>query len=319
MTGVSSALLPVMAGLLLTAAPLHASSQSQTEAAPATADEIVVSARLSGAPIWTAVRDGRTLVLVGALEPVPKGLDWNVVPLEQAAARADRVLYPVSASFSVGDVFRLLFRGGKITDLPKGRTIADYLPAPLMARLERVMAAEKSDDWRRKSPVVLAFRLLGRHAGLARGGRSIRDVVADAARRADVPGRSIGTVRGKEVIDNLMAQDPAAYRDCMAASIAAAEAGRDAAAHRAEAWRTRDIPALLADPLDTALSRCWPWADPAIGPRLKRNWTDALDTALAAPGTTLAVAPARLAAEPGGLLDRLAANGFRIEGPRWRD
>ena len=35
-------------------------------------------------------------------------------------------------------------------------------------------------------------------------------------------------------------------------------------------------------------------------------------------GTTLAVAPLRLLAEPGGVLDRLQADGFEIVGPEWK-
>jgi len=282
-------------------------------------DDIVVTARSSGAPIWDVTDGGRRLILVGALRGVPKDVAWSPAGLERAVRRADRVLYPIEPKVSVGDVFRLLFRSGKVTRLPKGETAADYLPPELHARLARLLAEEREADWQRRSPVLLSFRLLTREAGFRGRGRDLADIVGDEAKRAKVPGRPVGSIRGKEVIDTLMAQSPREYVGCIAASVDAAEAGPDGFVARGRAWADRDIPALIANPLDRALGLCWPWADPAIGPRLKATWTDAIRAALRQPGTTLAVAPVRLLAEPGGVLDTLAAAGLEVTGPAWRN
>ncbi|MNX83488.1 hypothetical protein D3C86_1152540 [compost metagenome] len=43
-----------------------------------------------------------------------------------------------------------------------------------------------------------------------------------------------------------------------------------------------------------------------------------MQTALGEPGVTMAVAQLRVLAEPDGVLDALAAQGYEIEGPEWK-
>jgi hypothetical protein len=75
----------------------------------------------------------------------------------------------------------------------------------------------------------------------------------------------------------------------------------------------------LASPVDRCSDRCWPWGDPGIAPQLRSQWHAASHTALFQPGTTLGVAPLRVLAEPGGVLDLLEAEGHVIYGPEWKD
>ncbi|HUH23592.1 MAG TPA: TraB/GumN family protein, partial [Brevundimonas sp.] len=62
----------------------------------------------------------------------------------------------------------------------------------------------------------------------------------------------------------------------------------------------------------------WPWGDPEIAPLLRRQWAEAVQTALGEAGVTMAVAQLRVLAEPDGVLDRLEAQGYEIEGPEWK-
>ena len=100
--------------------------------------------------------------------------------------------------------------------------------------------------------------------------------------------------------------------------MAAAEFGPQAFAERAEAWRRIRVPEVVASPLDSAVYQCGPYGDPDIGPQLKTLWTDAINEALNEPGVTMAVAPLRLLAEPGGVLDQLEAGGLDVVGPVWK-
>ncbi|MDI6624861.1 MAG: hypothetical protein QME55_09035, partial [Brevundimonas sp.] len=75
---------------------------------------------------------------------------------------------------------------------------------------------------------------------------------------------------------------------------------------------------VVASPIDRALNQCWPWGDPEIAPQLHQQWAAAIETALISPGVTMGVAPIRLLAEEGGVLDGLEARGFEVDGPEWR-
>ena len=306
---------------LLAGTMLPAVSMAQTPEAEATElDEVIVLARRSGAPMWTVTRGGSTLILVGAIRGIPRDLSWRPDDLEAAAARSDHILSPQEGRASVTDLFRVIWRARTIARMPEGQTTADFLTPDWQARLEAVMADERNDDWRSKSLLFVGFDLMQDKAGYRNGrtGDDAMDVIRRAARRARVRVRPVGTVRGDELIDSLINAPQSTHVPCVQAAIAAAEAGPDAARDRAEDWRALRVADVVASPLDQALNQCWPWGDPEIAPQLRQQWAAAIETAMISPGVTMGVAPIRLLAEAGGVLDGLEARGFEVEGPEWK-
>lgn len=310
-----------LAALILASAAPSSAFAAEGQAETATrVDEVVVSARRAGAPMWTVRRDGEgVMILVGAIEEAPRDFEWRAQALEEAAARSDRILFPQRGRASPADVLRLMWRIRTIGWLPEGTTTADYLDPADQARLEALMADEKTDQWRRYSLLMLAIDLFKDKAGE----KDARPVGADeavrrAARKARVPIRSVGVVRGADLVESLITAPPATHRECLRAALSAAELGPDAVRLRAEAWRGLRVAEVLASPVDQAVDRCWPWGDPQIGQQLRTEWTDAIAQALTQSGLTMAVAPLRRLAEPGGVLDTLEAQGFEVDGPEWR-
>ena len=98
----------------------------------------------------------------------------------------------------------------------------------------------------------------------------------------------------------------------------ATEAGQGIIAQRGDAWRNREIPAVMANPLEIALGTCWPWADDDVGTEIRDQWTGMIADAAKDSGVTLAVVPLRVLAEKDGVLDQLEARDFPIIGPEWR-
>lgn len=284
-----------------------------------TVDEIVVTARRTDAPIWEVTRGDSTLILVGDIRGVPRDLDWRPEALEAATRRAQRIVYPQMGSVSVADVLRLVWRIRTIGRLPKGTTTADYLEPAVQARLEAAMADQKNDRWRTESLISLSMDLMNDKASYGGGRtRNAADVIAKAAREAGIPGRPVGTVRGAEIVDSLITAPPPTYAACLERALSAAEVGPEGAAARIADWRARRVPEVMAQPLEQALGLCWPWGDPDFALLLRRQWTEAVQTALGEPGVTMAVAQLRVLAEPDGVLDRLEAQGYEIEGPEWK-
>ena len=305
---------------LLGSAPQSALAQTPQEPEATTIEEVVVLARRSGAPMWTVTRGDSTLILVGAITGIPRDLEWRPDDLEAAAARSQQILTPQEGRASVTDLLRVIWRIRTIARMPRGQTSADWLTPDWQARLEAVMAGERNQDWRTRSLLILGFDLMQDKAGYTgrRGGDDAMDVIRRAARRARVETRPVGTVRGDELIDSLIEAPQSAHVPCVEAAIAAAEQGPDAARQRAEDWRARRVAEVVASPIDRALNECWPWGDPEIAPRLHQQWAAAIETALISPGVTMGVAPIRLLAEEGGVLDGLEARGFEVDGPEWR-
>lgn len=307
--------------LLALSAPGAMASEpaSTTEVSPTTdsSDDIVVTARRSGAPMWTIQTPAGVVILVGEIAAVPKATPWRPERLEGATQRAQRVILGTKAKVSPGDILRLIFKGGGLTKLPKGRVAADYLDARQMARLH-ALETKYDQDYSEKNFLMTAFDLLSKRLAFNRDtADDASDIVRKAADRADVPAQPVGEVRGEDMLDNLFAAAPETHIACLEAAMTAAEAGGDIVVARGQAWTEYDVPAVMANPLEEALGRCWPWTNTGFGPEIRQLWVGAINDAAAQPGVTLAVVPLRVLAEEHGVLDQLKAQGLPIVGPAW--
>jgi hypothetical protein len=288
------------------------------DAAPPSQNAIVVTAKRSGAPMWTIETPSGTVILVGEIRAVPKSTPWFPDRLEEATSEANRVIIRAQPRFSPGDVFRLIFRGGRFTKLPDKGVAGDYLTPEQRARLAR-LEEEYDIDYDRRSFLMTSFDLLARRLDFDdETTDDATDVVKDAADDADVPILRPERFRGEDLLDNLAEAEPASHIPCLEAAMTATEAGQPIIAARGDDWRTFDIPAVMDNPLEIALGQCWPWADAELGEEIRGQWVGMIADASGQPGVTLAVVPLRVLAEPDGVLDQLEAQGFPIGGPDWR-
>ena len=308
---VATAVLPYRAAAQEAAPPNAAASDGAN-------DEIVVTARRSGAPMWTIATGTGVVLLVGEISEVPKATPWRPERLEGATERAQRVILGTKAKVSPGDILRLIFRGGKLMKLPKDRTAADYLDTRQLERL-RALDTRFDQDYARQNFLMTAFDLLSKRLAFNRDTTDdASDVVRRAARQAKIPARPVGEVRGEDMLDNLFAAAPDTHIPCLEAAMTAAEAGPDIVIARGQTWTEFEVPTVMDNPLEEALGRCWPWTNDGFGPALREQWVAAIREATAQSGVTLAVVPLRILAEPEGVLDQLESQGLAISGPAWR-
>ncbi|WP_255573888.1 TraB/GumN family protein [Erythrobacter sp. SCSIO 43205] len=301
-----------LASTSLLASPLAAEDE------PLTDSQIVVEAQAAGAPMWTIETDAGAVILVGEIRAVPKSTPWYPDRLEIATREADRVILRSAPKFSPGDVFRLIFSGGKITKLPKKSVAADYLSQEQRARLA-ALEAEYDIDYDRRSFLMTSFDLLARRLDFDDDTvKDATDIVKKAANKADVPIIRPERFRGEDLLDNLAEAPPTDHIPCLEAAMSATEAGQPIIEKRGDDWRSFDIPAVMNNPLEVALGTCWPWADDELGEEIRESWVSMIADASTKPGVTLAVVPLRVLAEPEGVLDQLEAQNFLIGGPDWR-
>ncbi len=303
---------------IIALASLLASPVAAQGSAPPSPSEIVVTAQRSGAPMWTIDTPSGTIVLVGEIRAVPKSTPWQPDRLEEATAEAQGAIIRARPKISPGDIFRLIFRGGRFTKLPDKKVAADFLDEGQRARLA-ALEEQYDQDYDRGSFLMTAFDLLARRLDFDDSTtKDATDIVRKAADRADVPITRPERFRGEDLLDNLADADPASHIPCLEAAMDATEAGQDIIERRGEDWRKFDVPAVMENPLEIALGRCWPWADPELGEEIREQWVGMIEGAVATEGVTLAVVPLRVLAEPDGVLDQLEARDFLISGPEWR-
>jgi uncharacterized protein YbaP (TraB family) len=279
---------------------------------------IVVTAQRSGAPMWTIDTPTGTIILVGEIRAIPKTTPWQPDRLKDATSQASRVIVGARPKISPGDVFRLIFSGGKFTKLPDKSVASDYLSPDQWARLSALGTAQ-DEDYSRSSFLLTSFQLLSKELRFNRDTTDdASDVVKKAADKADVPVENAATLRGEDLLDNLAEAPPQTHIPCLDAAMRAVEVGPDIVEQRGADWRRYDVPAVMANPLEQALGKCWPWADEEVGGELRTIWVDAITRVTGEAGVTLAVVPLRVLAERDGVLDRLEAQGLDISGPAWK-
>ena len=94
-------------------AALRMSAVAQDDGAATTIEEITITGRYPGPPLWRVSAGEHALFVFGDLSPVPKGLDWDPRNAQRAIAAADTVISAprVSAgTFNPIRLFRLFLR-----------------------------------------------------------------------------------------------------------------------------------------------------------------------------------------------------------------
>ncbi len=100
-------------------------------------EEIVVTARRSGIPVWHVAGPSSTLVLVGSIEEVAHDTKWNPGGLTSALRQADQVIFPQEEDFGaspfamIGYAIKFL----RMAKLPKGQSLRQMMPPDQFNRL----------------------------------------------------------------------------------------------------------------------------------------------------------------------------------------
>ncbi|HYG47680.1 MAG TPA: TraB/GumN family protein [Allosphingosinicella sp.] len=306
-----------MAGLALASA-----APAQNPADQAQAEDIIVTGRRSGVPMWTVRSDRTTIVLVGAIAGVSKTTKWDPLALTEALRKADRVMFPQSHALTVSNPLNLigwLAKYKKMGSLPKGQTLGQFVAPEHMRRLAALQArgmAQKGYEGRH--PLHLSNDLRDRAKGKVDYGRNAADYVEKAIKthKLKLAVDPIAKSKAKPVVKDLFASQPSDHVPCLIDSIAAAEAGPAAVQARSDAWAARRVPEVLASPADKVHSSCWPYGA-GIGPTPDELFAE-MRGLLDDDQVTMAVLGLRTLAESGGILDRLQAAGFDIQGPAWK-
>ena len=281
-------------------------------------NDIVVTGRRSGVPLWTVRSEQTTLVLVGAIHGVSKTTHWDPTALTDALRKADRVMFPQSQAFTASP-FRLigwLAKWNAMGSLPKGQSLTGIAGPDEMRRLAALRARDMvRDDYEKRHPLPLAGDLRDRAKGDIEYGRTAADYVRKAVKDYKLTSVPIRRSKARPLIRDLFASAPGEHLPCLRASIAMAEAGPAAIQARSDAWAARRVPEVIASPADGVSESCWPSTEIR---EPNEELTEEMKLLLTEPQVTVAVLGLRSLAEPGGVLDGLQAAGFDIQGPAWK-
>ncbi|MBC7368978.1 MAG: TraB/GumN family protein [Undibacterium sp.] len=291
------------------------------------AEEIIVTARRSGIPVWLVTSSTTTAILVGTIGGVTPGTRWDPASLDAALTKADRVMFPEAFGVS-GGLFTMIGALGKWRNqasLPKGQTLQSMTSPAQWARLValRDRGVLKS-GFERKHPFHLAMML----RGVVKDRRKFSPGADAYARRflRGNKGKRVPIAQGnaKEIMADFFGSAPRSHVACLMDTVARVEAGGtgiearfNAAKTRSEAWATRRVPDALASKSEDGQRSCWP-SGSRFDQAREASLSPTIARSLSTQQVTLAVVSLESLAEPGGVLDDLLAQGFDVRGPRWK-
>jgi hypothetical protein len=255
-------------------------------------DELTVTGRYPGPPLWKVSSGTHELWIFGMLSVIPKDITWGSVIVERVIGRADEVLLPPGVDAAARNPFRyvgLFFRARKLSRNEGGAPLKDVLPSDLYARYTTIR--ERYDGPRsleQERPAVVAGRLYARAidaSGLTFGGK-LRSSIERLARDAHVK-RTDTEVREDpgDLLDAAQTLSRQAEIDCFATVLASIENDLPGVAARARAWAVGDIDALRRFDYPDIEGECLSFAGTSEGLRntLRRAedaWLDAAQRAL---------------------------------------
>jgi hypothetical protein len=203
----------------------------------------------------------------------------------------------------------------RMSSLPKGQSIAQYVPP---AHYQRLVALRNRGilkaGFERTHPLHLAGQLRDFAKGKGGYGQNANSYVRRAVKKYKLNLAPIATAKAKPLVNDLFSSSPREHVPCLIDAIALAEAGPTAVKARSDAWAQRRVTEVLASPAEKVFESCWP-ADVRDSSAHIRTTLRGL---LSQPDVTVAVLNLADLAGPRGILDDLSAAGFQVSGPRWK-
>lgn len=283
-------------------------------------ETIVVSAHRPGPLFWRVSRGGAEVWILGLVGPMPDGLEWDHSGLEQVIDGAKLVLLQPRAQVGLFEGLWFLMTDRSSLELPNDEHLETILPAPLKERFVAARTKLHRDGGRYEDdvPAWAGFMLY-------------RDFLHDADLTADEPGKTverlanhkdvpvhpIGTYEALPIVKDVGKMSDAASQLCLRDALSDIEAEDVHQKAAAEAWAKGDLAGMKANYSESTIFACLQQI-----PSFAAMWTQgvadttkAIDAALAQDGKTVMVVNLGGLLRKDGILERLRAQGIKVEAP----
>lgn len=309
-----------LAAALLAGLCLTVTARAQEAELSPLVEALEVVAKPPGPALWRVTRGGSEVVIVGTVSPVAHQQTWDSRRVERALSGAKLLLTAPKARTGPLVLAALLLRDAPRLRVSDGSSLESRLPPALAARFaaDRQVVGSKANRYDKWKPGVAGFMLLADYdkaAGLSRAKPA--QTIERMAKQAKVRTRPMNDVELGPLIKQAGRLDDNAHQVCL--EVALGELERQAPDPRAvgRAWATGDLRTLGRIYRPSALEPCL--LQVASGSALIARQIDSaasgVSAALGAPGRTVALIDLSLLLRPGGVLDRLAAQGATVTAP----
>ena len=304
-------------------APARASNEQPTA-------EVVVEGRHEGPRMWRVTKGDHIVWILGTISPLPRKMTWQSDSVQTVLQQTQEVL-PAWPSIGVGanpfTALRLYFTWRKIQKSPDHMRLQEQLPPQLYARFSALKARYAPHDRKLEElrPMLAGGRLLDDVFEVS--GLSIRNEVQQTVLKlASRQNVKIHQTRLKvedpvNVLKDLGETPKESEIACLAAIVTRLETDLAPMQARARAWALGDVDTLRSLP-HSVDDRVACLAAVSSSERIRNlvrqaqdDWMIEMQEAIARNKSTLAVQSMDRLLGGDGILARLRAKGYTVEGP----
>lgn len=310
----------LVAATILSLLPLAAQADDAPPPAGWTEEVVVAAASSPGPALWHLTKGEAKIWILATVEPLPEGLKWDATRLGDVINGAREVLLPPQASVGLFGGLWFYLTDGELLRMPKGQSLEASLPADLRSRFVAARQAIHQDAGRYgdDAPVIAAFKLQSDFNDFNKlSAREPEQTIEHIARAHGVRVHRLGDYDAMPMLRELLKLQPEAAAACIADALDGIAGSAAHARPAADAWADGEVKLMEANYVPPAMTACLGQAK-SFGKTYQRSVADAtaiIDKALATPGKTVMVLDLGSLLRNSGVVDKLRAEGVRIEGP----
>ena len=319
--------------IFLSCSSVQAENNTAGKSAVKTIEEVIVSGRRPGPPLWRLENGDNTLWVFAIVDTVPKSLEWDSSGIEHVLSESQQYFPPINRSVSASvlnpiKAIGMLRRFNKLKKIPGDRTIKDYLSAQEYEKFSRLKAQYTPGNKKieKLTPVFAAdtlFKGAKQEYGLV-DSRKISKAISKLAKRNKLEITKIKArenIEAKPIFEALENLSDAEHSECLSLVMGTLDDDVGSLINYALLWADSDPQALIDNSIprlqDSSCAEFFLNSDQAQ--RLIRQseeaWLSATQKALENNLSSFAVLGLHDVIESDGLLNRLAARGFKLVGP----
>ncbi len=319
--------------VLLFSTIVHAENKNTDRSLIKPVEEVVVSGRRPGPPLWQIKNGENTLWIFAVVDTMPRSLEWDSSGIDHVLSNAQQYFPPIERRLSASilnpiKAIGMLRRFNKLKKIPDGRTIKDYLSAQEYDKFSRLKAQYVPNNKKieKLAPVFAAdelFKGAKKEYGLV-DAHKISKAIYKLAKRNKLEITKI-KVREKiepkplfAAIENLSETD---HSTCLSLVMETLDDEISSLIDYSLLWADGDPQALIDNSIprlqDSSCADFFLNSEQAqrIIHQSEESWLNETQKALEKNRSSFAVLGLHDVIESNGLLSRLAARGYKIVGP----
>lgn len=296
-------------------------------------EEIIITGKVSGPPLWQVRNGDNTLWLFGVMSPLPPGLELDTARLDSVLAETDEVLglpdFDFNESFGPIKLMRLYGQFRKMRVNEDGKTLEQVLPSDLYQRLLAAKTAHgpRSDKLLKMRPLMAAEMLEGaalKSVGLDEDTDDITKQLRSVMRKHDVKYTEVVYTTDMSVSSMMAAMSEVPFDSevsCLSSMLDSLEGDLDLLKDKAEAWAYGQVGELYATSARSAAkSSCFQamTTPPELQNVMKQAgalWLTHVERALGENRNTFAMLDMQRLLATDGVLETLRERGYEVIEP----